>query len=406
MIRSGQSVPRVRAWPFYLFPVLCAIGVLMSGLGCSGDTTMGTQPISALKSYWALQLNQHAVNLALTADSTAQLTAVPLNAAGTPLTGFGSVTYLASDSSVSVSPTGLVKAHFTSTTGLTSVVASLQLQGVTLTDTAFIQVTQTPLSPALATFSIQPAQGDSAKRSVDFASATSGTGFGLFPSGFPWPVTAIDGAKDTVCNGQGCPVLVNYQSSNPSVASIDRATGMVTTFDTGHVVFTATTLAYGVVLHDSVSFTVGYPLGMFLLIEGERVGNVQTVVFERFPNGFIDNYFVLGVGGVIDFIDATPKPVDVVFDQQAGVDTASFTALNVYGAGIGPPTGSGNIPAFGGTITGIQYNINGNDTLSADTQYFNPAADGAARRFTIPGTYRFHSSLFPSDTIAVIIRKD
>ena len=93
--------------------------------------------------------------------STIQLTATALNANGEPLSGAGQATFSATDSSVTVSPSGLVTAHFVTQSGGTKVVATMQQNNVTLTDTAFIRVTETAPA-AIATFSIQPAPGDSA----------------------------------------------------------------------------------------------------------------------------------------------------------------------------------------------------------------------------------------------------
>src|ERR1700679_470122 len=59
-------------------------------LSCSGDTT-GPAALSPNQAFWALQLNQHAVNLALTASvgqpvaDTVQLSATVLNANGASL---------------------------------------------------------------------------------------------------------------------------------------------------------------------------------------------------------------------------------------------------------------------------------------------------------------------------------
>lgn len=372
---AGQS----RA-PRHRLSLLVVLSVLGSGaLSCGGDTTTGLGSLSPAQTYWALQLNQHAVQLALVPPyNTLQLTATPLNAIGTPLNGLGPATFTTTDSNVSVSPTGLVTARYaTSPGGTTSVIASFQAQNVTLTDTVRIQVTDTAPQHQLATFTIQPAQGDSAKRSLDFEEASCSTQF-------CWPVTALNTVGDTVCNANTCALPVYYTSSNPTVATID-AMGQVTVMDTGHTVFTATTLAYGVAMRDSVTFTIGYQLKYSTAMTLSDHAGVLTLGFVA------PKTLVLGVGAVVTFdcrADANcGHPVDVIFDDSAEVDTASINGFVIPV----PPNGSGNIPAFGG------------DTLNSAAIIL---IDFRARRFPVAGTYRYHSALFPSDTNTLIIKKD
>jgi hypothetical protein len=363
--------------------VLCR-WLVGSGLGwcilsCSGDT-VGPAALTPSQAFWALRLNQHAVNLALTAAAgqpvnTVQLSATALNAVGATLPGVYTVHYSVVDSSVTVSATGLVTAHYVTTPGQPApVVASLSVQRVTLTDTALIQVTQAPPPSPLSTFSIQPAQDDSAKRSVDFNQ----------DGAFAWPVNATDATGATVCDTTGCPLQVFYSSSNPLVATIDRSTGQVSAIDTGHVVFTATTLAYGQALRDSVVFTIGYKLNYEIDLTLAVILGVLTLGFGVAPKKLI-----LGIGAVVTFCNKSSQPVDVIFDHPAIVDTASCT-LGSTGHSA-PPTGSGNIAAiYGDTSKYLQIS----DTSSC-----------RARRFAVPDTYRYHSSLFPSDTNEIIIQQ-
>ena len=348
--------------------ILIGEGVVLS---CSGDTTAPV-PRSPAQTYWALQLNQYALNLDLThADSTFQLTAVALNALGTSLTGNDStVHYSTNDSSVEVSPTGLVVARFTTTQA--TVYASLTLQNITLTDTVLVQVTQTPPPSPIRTFSMQPAPGDSAKRANN----------GLDDDHFEWPVTATTVAGGTVCNANACTLLVHYTSSNPAIATIDPTTGGVTLINTGQLFFSATTWAYGVALRDSVAFTVGYStIYTNHLTVAENLG-VTTVNFSA------PKTLILGVGAVVTFWNQSPKPVDVVFDHPAAVDSASVNYFFQI-----PPTGGGNIVSFGGDTT----------SLIPEIPYLN-MDNFVARRFSVPDTLRYHSSLFPSDTNELVIQ--
>src|ERR1700761_1110947 len=85
-------------WLPWLF-MLSALGSVVLN-GCSGDTT-GPTPVPFTPSnqlYWALVLNETAVNLALTAPyDTMQLIATPVTEAGTPLTGASPATFQAAD---------------------------------------------------------------------------------------------------------------------------------------------------------------------------------------------------------------------------------------------------------------------------------------------------------------------
>ena len=195
-------------------------------------------------------------------------------------------------------------AHFV--TSLAQVVVSLTMQGIVLTDTVVIQVTQdSPLPSPLATLSIHPAAGDSAKRAVD-------------TQGYTLPVYT------TMANGQpvplGSPLLVAFTSSDPTMGTIDRATGALTFFRVGHMTLTASTWAYGVAKRDSVMFVVGYGLRWTVTIA--LTMNMCMLTF-----GVSGNQIVLGEGADITFcysgVVSATHPIDVVFDHPAAVDTAS-----------------------------------------------------------------------------------
>ncbi|HXC24487.1 MAG TPA: hypothetical protein VNU46_01130 [Gemmatimonadaceae bacterium] len=400
-VRSDRSASRGRAgvpWSLCVRAILSTVAVVAGTLGCSGDTT-GPPPVPVVQAYWALQLNQHAVNLALTPPyDTVQLTAVPINVAGTALSGVGPVTYTPADSTVSVTSAGVVTARYQTTE--TFVVAHLQAQGVTLADTVFLQVTPTPPPSALATFSMQPARGDSAKRALDFDVVD-------YNNGFPWSITAIDKAGDTVCDGHSCAYLVDYRSSNPSVASIDRLSGTVGIAGTGHVVFTATTLAYGKVWRDSVLFVIGYALNQTITILPATVNGKSVLSFQP--------ALIVGVGATITWsnsqasygtnADGSPSAsiphgldsIDVVFDDSL----AELPAGQSFFGGFVtvPPMGGGNIPPFGFDSASWALAVNGEGSVPLYSSIYQ------ARSFPIAGTYPYHSRLYGT-TGEIIVRKD
>jgi hypothetical protein len=390
--RTLHALPGRRpVWRWSLWSLVGTLGVLAGTLaGCGGSDTTGPPPMGASRAYWALQFNYHAVVLALTPPyDTVQLTATPVNATGTPLPGLGSVTYKATDSLVTVSSTGLVTAHYQTTGTLyTTVSATLQAQGVTLTDTVFIQVT--PTVSKLKTFSIHPAPGDSARRPLDAAS-------------FSWPATATDLLGDTLCNGAGCTLPVYYSSSDPLLASIDKSTAAVTLADTGHVIFTASTLVYGQLWRDSVRFTSGFANYTTVAIQPGTVGQRAVLTFSA-PNPLI-----IGEGGNVLWTqpnvpsDASGNPVetpgldsiDVVFDDstaakagQIGGIYCSFTGF-VHDVFCTPtPPDSGNIPAFGPDTA--KYNA---AQTSGDIAPFLLSVK-QARTFPRAGNYHYHSRLY------------
>jgi hypothetical protein len=110
----------------------------------------------------------------------------------------------------------------------------------------------------------------------------------------------------------------------------------------------------------------------------------------------------LGVGATINFVapgchglsdGPVGVPVDVTFDNPAAVDTATSYDPSQASLGSLPPNGSGNIAAFAcDTINDTTCNIDANMFRS--------------RRFPVAGIYHYHSSLYPSDTFTIIIKKD
>ena len=398
--------PPTRECRYALLPLLLLSAFQsMAMLGCAGDTATNLRTIqvsSDPNAYWALQLNQHAVNMALTGSSnTMQLTATPVTASGTPLASAGPVTYTATDSTVSVTSTGMLTAHYR--TPLTKVVASLQVKGVTLADTAFVQVVATaPLSP-LATFSMRPGPEDSAKVTID--------------SGYVyWPVTATNRGGTTVCDGTHCPFLIAYSTSNPDRVVVHPIYGHTSSsprivqfpdnayfnfLNSGHVYFIAETWAYGDSLRDSVDFTVGLQLNIFNELTSTSGSSVSFSVTRK---------VTVGVGAVLTFQNNVPHPLDIVFNDPTGMDTASvFTAYQVLGPL--PPTGTGNIPAFGGDT------VCNTDSLTAygldpTVPYYCTAYKWLfvdafrARRFKAPGVYRYWSSLGNSATYTIDVHDD
>ena len=362
-------------------------GSLMS---CSGDTSTappGLRP--AAQAYWALVLTPHAVNMTDRApNNTLQFTAIPYTEAGTPLAGVGAVHFYRStnDSTLTVdSLTGVATAHFATQGGATQVIASLTVAGVALSDTAYIQVTDS-VPTSLATFSLQPIVGDSAKRSVDQGSVA-------------WPVRVTNAAGDSLCSPSQCLLQVYYTSSNPLVATVDRVSGLVALWYPGTVTLTATTWAYGVRWADSVRFTVGNLL--FYETDITVMGAVghQTEVFSA------PRTLYVGVGAHLQYRDYSLFPADVVFNDSTAVagDSAADANLNSFFNGH-PPTSSGNIAPFGGDTTSYVCLLYGFSLPCPTPQIYETYQNVRDRMFPVAGTYRYHSARYASQTDTLIVQ--
>lgn len=348
--------------------VLLALGSTLAGLlGCGSDTT-GPAPLAPGAAYWTLQFNHRAVNLALTAPyDTVLLHAAALTATGTPLAGAGAVTYTTSDSALHVDSTGLVRARYTTNGATAHVIATLTAQGVTLTDTALFQVTDTVPHYPLATFSIQvnPNDVDALQRTVvpvDW-SGNDNTGSFLIP------VYITDTHGDSLCTvantfGSPCPLLVSWTTSDPTMATFD-ALGDLQPHNLGQVTIYASVLAYGVARQDSLRLTIGYPtnpiVNAIVAVWATPPGSVTPMLT------FSPSTETIGVGGGVVFFNSdSTDSMDVVFDDSTAVS-------GLYG------DPGGNIPP-----------------MTTNTPDPSGASGAAFRKFPIAGIYTYHSRKYGS----------
>src|SRR5687768_7086376 len=138
---------------------LSAFALAAALAGCDGNGVVGLEK-DPDDIFWSLELNQHAINLALDQSQpqfhTFQLVATPLRRDGTPITDAGTPTFISADTNrVMVSPTGLITARAV-TTSPVRVIASMSGRPgpVTNADTTWVVVTST-VRP-IQTFSIRP----------------------------------------------------------------------------------------------------------------------------------------------------------------------------------------------------------------------------------------------------------
>jgi hypothetical protein len=329
--------------------VLSALALV--GLVSCGDSTVPTQSIEdPAQMFWALTLDQHAVTLAMTPPfDTLALIATPRNPSGTPLDGLGPVTFTSTDlTKVRVGPDGVLQAVAPGTR--IRVIARLEAQGVTKVDTVAVDVTPTAPASPVASLSVQPIPPDSAK-----------LGNNSFGKLIEPRVTDADGNPYSG-------LLVDVISLEPTLGFIaDRYAGLLGAQGRlGHARIVASATAYGVRLADTVTYRFGLPVAALIEIHpGSMEGVAAATTFV--PAGVR-----VGLGATVLWQFAPDLPTDVTFEEPA------FAEEDPVGInGIGALSGSGDIP----TSTGCTF--------------AHPEAIFAeclrARKFTVPGVYRYHS---------------
>jgi hypothetical protein len=290
-----------------------------------------------------------------------QLTAVPRTFRGTPVEGLPAPTYTSGNSEVlTVSATGLITARAPSF-GV-PVVARLTADGITHVDTAFVVAQSEPV-PTVASFSIHPLPGDSAKYSV--------TGALLDPSRSLMPIALDD-------SGNLLFLPVRFRSLDPTVSGVEPHTGLLLPVRPGRVTFIATTTAYGRLMADTLPYIIGEVLQAGVLIE--RVTGTKTT---RFGNPEV----TIGSGGVITWQNITGISTDVTFDDPAAAEAVPdhFDCPN------GMPCDAGNIPPFA------------TSEAELETDPFARVKGARVRRFSVPGRYTYRSTRFSTTGTIIVL---
>ena len=400
--------------------------------GCGSDTT-GPRSPAVTQTYWALQLNQHAITMAVVPPyNTIQLTATAVTATGIPVVGAGRPTYKVSettDTTVKVDSTGAVTARYANEPdrGPSFIVASLTVQGVTLVDSAMIAVTSTAPAAPLATFSIQPPPDSLAVyQAGGWIQAVSNN------SGF-LPFTAVDRVGNPI-NKQD--MALYLRSSNSEIAGIGSNSGPArgwAGFFThpfaifgnaqGQVTIYVQTWFYGVSRQDSLSLQVGY---------NKAPGRypTQVLTFRRTPFNsltpqlyFWPSNLDIGAGGAVSWVNNdTSLDIDVAFDDSAHVHPDSALAIAYSNGGFlngffAPDTITGGPGFQGGNIARfrcLQTSLVPLDTSQIVANNYPgsmcyPSLGGPplasmqeGRTFPIPGTYTYHSRLYGTGGVIVV----
>lgn len=336
--------------------------------------------------YWALELNHHAVLLSTTAPwDTLPLTATPLNHLGQLLTGVGVPQYSSTDiKHVSVTSDGVLHAIGPLAPGQEVVVtARLTVNNVTHADTVYVRVMETPNPPpVLESFSIHPVPPDSAKMAGLRPSSSSTIDFS-----FPYVLFSKPpiGAWSSDRNGDSLPNLpVAIRSSDPTSITVDRATGQFVSGGEGarlpgSVTLYASTTAFGVSKADTLSYQIGWPVMSSIQVQSVpssragtgsvpafvpsevKVGTGALVLWQEFPA----DANTLGDAD-ITFADAQ---LPYVIDPQTSPSLSFVIALMCQGLYVGPADCNA-----GKIAIGPSHPLN------------------AFRVFTAPGTYEYHSA--------------
>lgn len=324
-------------------------------LGCGGDAVAPTRiqgGRGAASLYWALALDHKGITLSNAPPyDTLTITATPRDGKGLPLPALGAVTYRSTDlEHVRVSPDGLLQA-VRAGAGV-RVIAELATGNVRHADTAIVNVTDDPAPRPMASFSIQLPPSDSARWPMEGAEVV----FGLVKV---IAAHAADADGDSIRG-----LSVHYASSDTTVATIDPITGRLEGMRPGHVTLSAAATAYGSSMTDSLQFTITMPLFQWVQITTDTSAGSGA--------HFQPSEIRITPGGTIMWLNRSRQPVDVMFDDPANV--AERTTLRCYLPG--DPGGVGDIPAFGDTTGNI----------------FSPP-NCRSRRFPVPGTYTYQSTL-------------
>lgn len=331
---------------------LGAMALIAAAISCSGDTVVSSPITDGTTLFWSITLDQHALNLSTVAPyDSARVVATPRNSAGDPLPGAGPVRYSSGDlERLQVNDDGVLHA-IGSGTGI-PIIASLTVGNITHVDTALVSIVEDSVPVAPSSFSIQPVPPDSA-----IWDAGAMRNFSIFDP--TKPIVPHDDAGTPISG-----LSIFFSSSDTSVATIDRSSGVLSGVRPGHVTIIASTTAYGVEHADTLPFTITMPS---LMLMGIAPPSETAQNFVVFPNPV-----TVAAGASVLFFDESRSQIDITFEDPTNVaEDQQFCFC-----------GGGNIELFGG-----------------DTLDFNN--DIRARSFPVAGTYVFHASHDATGTIIV-----
>jgi len=248
-----------------------AIGLWLAVAACTGDK--GVAPSTRAPSETLGTITIPAVNIVMAVGDTLSITPTGHTLSGTPITSFDSVLYVLSSITdtlrVSVSSAGLITARAPSDPTQPVFVNVVAFKdGLAAAEQAIIQVTTTKFSGA--TLSVQPVAPDSAilagrdGKSIIPVISNPETGESVDNPMVRFAFTKLE-----------CQYVICYQPVYPAIATLtpqqlslsDYGINQYVPLDNlssvgipGTVWVRANVLVYGVMLRDSVQYTITYPL--------------------------------------------------------------------------------------------------------------------------------------------------
>lgn len=354
---------------------------MVASVLCACHADVANVPAYLPDPYGSLRLETRSIVMSLAAPyDTLRLRATPYSVTGAPMTAFGTPTYKVSDTSITVNAKGLVTAK--TQTSNSYVVVSLRdtAQNVTRVDTAFITVTNETAPPTLASFSLHPAPGDSAKFAInDNRVATTK----------PLFITATGTHGEDLSNT----IHVRFRSSDTSIATVNPNLGFVKGFQMGNAVITATTTWYGVTKSSSLTLQIGNPV-YFLFTPSLIPSATNQRVYDYH---YAPTDFTIGVGAIIEFQQIVMRQtqgmkLDFIFDDPTAAQPVPYPDSI-----LGIPTGSGNVHLQNPTLAPGDTNefnlvLACYPSLMTGPPYLNTC--NTTRYFPKPGRFTWHSDLW------------
>jgi plastocyanin len=269
---------------------LMALAIVPAMIAC-GDTGDSITPplVNGADLFFSLRANHQAVTMQV--GEQLQLQAQGLNPLGEPIPSIApTVTFRSTDTTrIKITEGGLMTAAATGTNVMVIATGHDDRQNVTNADT--IRVTITQNKPTIASFSIQP----------DSTLTAAGAARSL-------PALILASNGDTIRN-----VAIKYGTSDFKKLDVNPQTGALTARDVGTVKIWATATLYGTVWSDTVEMTVTYPISASITVSNLTYLNLSTPLY------FSATDLTVRKGAVVRFTTRTTVPIDIVFNNPAGV---------------------------------------------------------------------------------------
>lgn len=377
-----------------------ALLLFVLGTTACGSDALAPDPLDPEGLLWSIHLNHRAVLLSTEGPyNTIRLNAIARTVTGDIASDTVAVSFALAnpnDRSIRLDSDGTVTALLANSGS--SVIASVQYRGVTRADTAIVRVQAAASARPLSSFSIQPSPSDSARLPAARFNPFSGTTTGVTRT---IPLAMRNNTGGNVTRSL---VPVYYKSSDPTIASINRSTGLITTVRPGVVTFTATTYAFDTEWTDSLSFEVTEVAGKLVEVafvpDPSRPGRDKYVFRPAVVTITAGDDIVWMKYNFDPLSKAFVDSVDIVFDDPEAVQPGN---KGVWGnvAIVDPVGEGGNIAPW----------TSGADEVSRDSTVLNDIENGTSwipfdaisgwlfglrvRSFPVTGEYRYRSTRYP-----------